>query len=87
MLTEEMGEAVAEADSMAEETEAEADSTAEETAEAEAEAATDEAGALTLAEAEGRVHALFLATGDPRAGAAKARTGRTVKRVENFIVS
>lgn len=69
--------------------EAEADSSAELVAEAEA---TDEAAALalalalTLAEADGRVQALFLATGDPNAGAAKARTGRIVKMVENFIV-
>lgn len=73
------------------EADAEADSSAETETVAEAEA-TDEAAALalalalTLAEADGRVQALFLATGDPNAGAAKARTGRIVKMVENFIV-
>jgi hypothetical protein len=45
-----------------------------------------EAAIVVEAEAEGRAQALFLATGDARAGAARARTGRTESRVENIIV-
>lgn len=56
-------------------------------AEAEAEAETEDGAALMLAEAEGRVQARFLAMGVPNAGAARARTGKTVNRVENFIVN
>lgn len=57
-------------------------------AEAEAESATEDGAAdtETEAEAEGRVQARFLAMGVPSAGAARARTGRAVNRVENFIV-
>jgi hypothetical protein len=63
-------------------------------ADADAELAADsmemlvEAEAVTVVEteAEGRAQALFLATGDARAGAARARTGRTESRVENIIV-
>jgi hypothetical protein len=43
----------------------------------EAEAETD---------AEGREQALFLATGEAKAGAARARTGRTESRVDANIV-
>jgi hypothetical protein len=38
------------------------------------------------AEAEGRAQALFLAIGEAKAGAARARTGRTDRRVEASIV-
>lgn len=41
----------------------------------------------TEAEAEGRAQARFFATGEAMAGAARARTGRIVKRAVNFIVN
>lgn len=75
-----------EVDSAEADSEAEADSTPEADAEADADSMAEiEVDALALTLAEGRVHALFLATGDPNAGAAKARTGRMVKIVANFI--
>lgn len=43
-----------------------------------------ETGADT--DAEGRVHALFLATGEAKAGAARARTGRTESSVDANIL-
>ena len=62
------------------------------TAEAEADSMADEtvilADSLIEAEteAEGRAQALFLTTGEAKAGAARARTGRTESRVDANIV-
>lgn len=66
------------------------------TAEAEAEAEADSMAEETViladplmeaeTEAEGREQALFFATGDAKAGAARARTGRTESRVDANIV-
>ena len=61
---------------LTEESEAEAEAEADSTAEEASALAVALALTLTLALAEGRVQALFFATGDPSAGAARARAGR-----------